>query len=156
MKKLKRVSIHIFAVLVVLLVSSCDIEKKDPDRTDAVPVKLFSVSGVVTDAADKAPVSGITVTMTAYSLDDLSKTKPLYSDSYDTAIDGTYWLSCKDDSTESLTGVFFEFTLSDSSDMRSDHYKPTTRELYMTASSSFYTSSVMSYRVVGNDFSVSR
>lgn len=153
MSKLLKAGIHIFSLFAALtVVSGCW-----DDYPEAPPVvKLISVSGIVTDIADGEPVTGVTVTMTAYSLDDTDKLSPLYSDSYDTASDGSYWFMRSDETSSTLTGVYYEFTLSDNYEERADHYKPAQRSLFLLASSPFYNSVTKVYKVESNNFLVSK
>lgn len=153
MRQLLKVGIHIFSVLAALiLLSGCHAEQLEQTPT----VNLFSVSGTVTDADDESPIGGITVTITAYNLDDTSKSNPLYSDSYDTAIDGSYWFMRESDDSELLSGVYYEFSLSDNYSQRTEHYKPAQRSLFLVANSPYYSAATKVYKVENNDFKLSR
>lgn len=153
MSKFLKVGIHIFSVFAALILFSC-CRGSYPEASPVV--KLFSVSGVVSDMADGAPLTGITVTMTAYGLDDSEKSKPLYSESSDTAFDGSYRFMRSDASSETLTGVYYVFTLSDKSTDRAEHYSPARRSLFLLASSPFYNSVTKVYKVEGNNFLLSK
>lgn len=149
-----KAGIHIFSFLAALFITCCCGEVRQ--ETASPQVKLISVSGVVTDAADGAPVGGITVTMTAYELDDTQKAEPLFSESYDTASDGSYWFMRSDESTESLTGVYYEFILIDTFNQREEHYKPVHRSLFLSPTSPFYNPVTKVYKSEKNNFTVSK
>lgn len=145
----KWLNIHVLALLSLLVtVVSCDERHIDTDIP--MDVRVFSVEGAVYDIqSPDTPIPGVTVTMTAYDLKDTERTAPLHKAVYDTLPDGTYefhklWPDGSPD-------VFYVFSIVD----RSSRYQSMERDLYMSAASPFYKSSLKAYEVRGNDFSLS-
>ena len=151
MKRKHPLEIHIFLLILSLLAVSCGGKNTDPYKV--LNVRIFSVCGTVTGYADgdsNVPLGGVTVTMTAYSVEDMDKTIPVYTDSFTTLDDGTYrlfkiW-------SEDCSGLFFDFTLTDRSPDREIHFASSSRDLFLSAASQFYNPEIKTYEVIGNDF----
>lgn len=138
-------NIRICFLLSVFLTALCCCGKEDPFR-----VEFFSASGLISDKNDGTPVSEINVVLSAYSVDDLSRTQPLFSKSCLSSSDGTYQVSMK--SETDLSNAYFVFTLKDVSETRAVKYEPFERILYLQPTSQFYSSFMKSYEVKDNDF----
>ncbi len=149
MKRKRPLGIHIFLLILPLLAVSCGGKEASP----VLNVRIFSVSGLVTGYAEdgpSVPLGGVTVTMSAYSVEDVGKTIPVYTASFNTLDNGTYqffkiW-------SEDCSGLFFDFTLTDSSPEREVHFAPSSRDLFLSAASQFYNPEIKTYEVIGNDF----
>lgn len=149
MKRKRPLEIHFFLLVLSLLAVSCGGKETIP----VLNVRIFSVSGTVTGYAEdgpSVPLGGVTVTMSAYSVEDMEKTIPVYTASFNTLDNGTYqffkiW-------SEDCSGLFFDFTLTDSSPEREVHFAPSSRDLFLSAASQFYNPEIKTYEVIGNDF----
>ena len=141
-----RTKLCIFFLLSVILAAFCGCTKND----DEFIVEFFSVKGCVFDDATDAPISGITIEMKAYSLDDPGKGNPLQSFSCFSSEDGTYQFLFR--SSDNISEMYFVFSLSDSSTYRESHYQPMERELFLNNESANFNSSMKIYVVEGNDF----
>lgn len=149
MKRKRPLEIHIFFLILSLLAVSC----AEKETRLELNVRIFSVSGTVTGYVEDGPsipVGGVTVRMSAYSVEDIGKTIPVYTASFKTLDNGTYqffkiW-------SEDCSGLFFDFTLTDSSPEREVHFATSTRDLFLSAASQFYDPEIKAYEVTGNDF----
>lgn len=151
MKRIHPLKIHIFFMVLALLAVSCGRSSDDPYKV--LNVRIFTVSGTVfgvTGEGDHAPLSGITVTMSAYAVEDIGKTIPVYTDSFTTLDNGTYQFFKIWD--EDCSGLFFDFLLTDRSSERTVRFAPSSRDLFLSAASPFYNPDIKTYEVTGNDF----
>ena len=142
-------------MLSVLLTAACT------GKDDAYRVEFFSVTGVIYDktagfdeitGAAELPVQGITVRMDAYASDDIGMESPVMSQKCYSSSDGLYQFSVKSD--DNLFDMFFVFSLSDDTTYRETRYESEERVLYLSPASPFFNSSMKSYDVTGNDFSL--
>ena len=134
------------AVFCTLLVVSC------VDDAPEYLLTTISFQGVVSDAEDGTPLEGISIVITEYESSDVDKSSPLMSATLNTSFDGSYVFATIDKEPRVLGESFFEFKVSDPE----GSYLPVQRDLFMSSSSLYYSSSSKSYRVSDNDFALSR
>lgn len=134
------------AVFCTLLVVSC------ADDAPEYLLTTISFQGVVSDAEDGTPLEGISIVITEYESSDVDKSSPLMSATLNTSFDGSYVFATIDKEPRVLGESFFEFKVSDPE----GSYLPVQRDLFMSSSSLYYSSSSKSYRVSDNDFALSR
>lgn len=131
----------------MIALSGCN---KDDDTFN---VSFFSVSGCIYDDSGETPVQGVTVSITAYSVDDLDRTMPLYRDNCFSAPDGRYQFSIN--SSDDLSDSYFVFIVKDEASYRTPRFKEAEGLLFLSPNSVNYNSFMKTYEVKDYDFCLS-
>lgn len=153
MGKSVRTSIHIFLILSALFVLAGCGHKEDTDPLD-FEVRSISVSGVVYDSSESlpgVPLEDITVSVSTYwYFDSKREDDPIWSAVFRTSADGSYEFFKSWSMT--MQNVYFVFKVYDDSPLRTVHFKPEERVLYLRPNTDAYDDIMYSYVIKDNDF----
>ena len=144
--KLLHSFICVLLCLQVISLSGC-YEEEDQQSID-----FFSVAGVVSDKNSGEPVPGVTINLSAYSVEDQSRTDKLFSGKCQSSSKGEYQFFVN--LSFDLSNVYFVFEVVDEDSGRAVRYLPSEMVIFMSRSSKLLNTITGAYELKGNDFSL--
>ena len=144
--KLIHFFIRVLLCLQVISLSGCYEEEEQQS------IDFFSVSGVISDKNSGEPVPGVTINLSAYSVEDQSRTDKLFSSKYQSSSKGEYQFFVN--LSYDLSNVYFVFEVVDEDNGRAVRYLPSEMVIFMSRSSKLFNTTTGAYELKGNDFSL--